>query len=383
MSSPWLPRAARSWWVILLGTGVSLARGAEESSLPVSVCPVVRTNLERRLEISGSVRAWQDVVVAPEVAGRIVEVCVDLGDRVGRGDVLARLGDRKARAARERLAAGLRVARAAVAAAQARLKLAQVEKERVGNLLAERSATQRDYDRAAAEYDAARAAADLAQARGEEAARALQEAEERLADHVLTAPFTGCIAARFVDPGAMVAPGSAVVRLVDDSRLRVYCDVPQVYAEAVATGLTAGLHTDAFPGREIAGRVGRVGPAVDAASRTLPVQVFTDGRDRNGERCLRPGMFVTVSLLLGREEVLAIRREAILKIAGTGTPYVFVVRGGRAQKRFVETGLESGDRVAVISGLAEGEQVIYRGQVGLRGGETVQVRDIGGRGKGP
>lgn len=381
MRSPRLLKRALSCSVIVLGTGVSLARGAEESAVPVSVAPVVRTNLERRLEISASVRAWQDVVVAPEVPGHIAEIRVDMGDRVSEGQILARIDDRKARAVRDRLAAALKVAKAARAEAQARLKLAQVEKERVSNLLAEKSATQRDYDRAAAEYDAAKAAVELAEARVDEAARALQEAEERLADHVLTAPFAGRIAARFVDRGATVAPGTPVVRMVDDSRLRVLCDVPQVYAGVVVTGLTARLQTDAFPDREVAAVVGLVGPAVDSTSRTLPVQLFTDGRDRRGEICLRPGMYVTASVLLGREEVLVVRREAILKIAGTGTPYVFVVREGHAEKRFVETGQESGNLVEIISGLKEGDQVIYRGQIGLRGGEPVQVRDISGGGE--
>lgn len=382
-----MKRDCRGAWslsgVVLLWGILGLRAAPGQEAVPVSVMAVVRTNMERSLELTGSVRGWQEVNVAAKVPGRVEEILVEMGDAVRAGDVLVRLDDRTARAERDRAMAAVKVAEAALQQAQAQLKLAEGEKRRVENLVAEKSATQRDYDRVVAEYEVARAAVGLAEARLEEARRALEAAEVNLQEHAVVAPFDGKVAQRFVDVGSLVAAGTPLVRLVDTSRLRVLCDVPQVEAAAVQVGQEALLTSDMLPGRKFTGRVGIVGPAVDAVSRTLPIEILVEvPRAAGQEQFLRPGMFVAASIILGREEVLAVRREAVLEIGGTGQPYVYVVKDGRAEKRFIRTGQVSGELVEVVSGLVEGEEVVYRGQTVLRGGEMLKVSDIPGSDEG-
>ncbi|MCD6404808.1 MAG: efflux RND transporter periplasmic adaptor subunit, partial [Planctomycetes bacterium] len=281
------------------------------------------------------------------------------------------------------------VAQAAQAQAQARLENATLEKDRAENLYKDNSIPKQKYDAAVAAYKIALAGRDLAAANlhvskaslslanvgRKQALAALEELDTRIADYTVRAPIAGIVTARFVDQGAMDNPAIPIVEIMDTSILKVCCDVAQVNAGKVREGQPVTLSVDAYPGAAFAGTVTIVNPSLDPKTRTLPIEIHTDGKpspEKTAEGALlRPGMFVNLSIKIGKKTTLAIPRDCLLRLPGTGVYYLFVVKDSKAEKRTVQVGIGRGNIVEITSGLKVGESVVIQGQANLKTGTAV------------
>jgi len=280
------------------------------------------------------------------------------------------------------------MARNAVIQAEAQLKDARTNLERMRNLYQEGAVAQQQVDTAQTHYEVALAQRDTA---GEQArlteigprkeeigaareavgqARAmLRYAQQELTYTTIRSPAAGIVYERGVEPGEAINPGVPLLKIAVLDEVYFEALVSERQIGAVAPGLAAQIAVDALPGRTFVGKVRRVLPVAEAGSRDFRVKVALP----NPEGLLRPGMFA-------RGRVLVSRREGAVLVPGgalvrrEGKSVVFTVQGGRARQRPVVTGLEGREEVEVVSGLKAGEQVVTAGHQGLRGGERVSAQ---------
>lgn len=377
--------------------------GERESTVPVSTVVVRKYAIEQTLDLTGSVEAFRRVTVYSKVTGVIEKLLVERGMKVKKGDVIAVVEHETELAQRKELLAAVEaakvsvrqaeaaggVAQAALQQAEAQLENAVLEKTRAQNLYADNSIPKQKYDAVIAQYKIALAGRDLAAAKVKAAQAALAQAkvglkqaetalyrlDTRIADYTIRAPITGVVTARFVDEGAMDSPSLPIVEIMDTSILKVNCDVAQVDAAKVKEGQEVKIITDAYPGVEFEGKVAIVNPSLDSKTRTLPVEIHTTGKPVAGKGegvvSLKPGMFVKLSIKIGEKTTLAVPRDCLMRLPGTGVYYLFVVKEGKSEKRTVEVGVGRGNLVEIISGVTERDRVVIRGQVNLKSGTPV------------
>jgi len=297
---------------------------------------VVEEEIADVVDWPGTVTARVTADVAPTVQARVLEVRVQAGSAVRRGDIIATLDDRD-------LAARTQQGGAALAAAEAQAQQAEADLRRARLLFQKQAFTQQDLD--AAEARAKTARAQAAQARD-----ALTEARVRLGETLVRAPFDGVVATRLVDPGDTAGPGQPVAVLQDPSALRVEADLAEGCAAALAIGLELPVLVGTPP-VEMRARLDELAPVADPRSRTRRVKATL-----LGDGTLRPGAFVALRLACGSHRGLLVPAAAVWRSGQLET--VRIVVDGAPRLRSIRTGKAVGDRVEVLSGLHAGDQVL-------------------------
>lgn len=226
------------------------------------------------------------------------------------------------------------------------------------------------WEAAKANVRQAEAAAAAARARVAQARAALRAATARLDRAHLRAPFAGTVTRVYLTPGSPVGPGIPVASLAASSGW-LTAEVDEADIGRVRRSQTATITADAYPGRTFRGRVTRIGPAVEVrlGSRAVRVRI-----DLEGAATMRVGTSVDIRLLVRAiPNALLAPAEAVHASADEGTPYVFLIEGGRLRRRQVRTGEGNDQFIVVLDGLAEGD-VVAVGEAGrLRDGQRVRV----------
>lgn len=381
---------------LVLVLAVRAARGRE-----VPVLLAARGALVQRVVASGRVMAPARIQLASLVAGRVVAVLADEGDRARAGDPLVRTDAAEAEAALAQARARVLEAAArldqvrgatrtgsAESLRQAELQVTQAERDlaRATELFRAGSASAAERDdaeralavarsraeaaaaqavsAAAAGADGRLAAAALAAARaGEAAARA------RLAESVIAAPAAGIVIARDVEPGDVVQPGRTLLVLARDGETRLSVEPDERAVARVRTGQPAEVVADAFPDRPFRAEVTFVAPAVDAARGTIEVRL----RVPEPPPFLLPDMTVSVNVEVARrDDAVTLPAVAVRELATS--PWVLAVAGGRTERRPVRIGLRGDGTVEIAEGLAPGEAVVPPEAEGIGPGARVRPR---------
>lgn len=335
--------------------------GGEPSAAPVRafVATAETRSVPMRIRASGSVEPLRRVKPGTKLLGRIEAVPVREGDRVERGQVLARLESRDLEAARQQ-------AEAALAMAFAQLANARVHHERMEDLHGRGSVTDKAREDAATGFEVAQAAVTQAEAN-------LAAARVNLGYATVASPISGWVVAKRVEAGDMTAPGAPLFTIEDLSRVKIEVDVP----EAEVTGLAEGGHaTVEILGRRAAATIDRIVPAGDPASRTFAVQILLD----NPDGALKSGMFARVSFEHGERRALLVPASAVVRRGQLEGLFV-VADDGRARLRWVKTGRmegtgegeAEGDTLEILSGLEDGERYVVAPPAGLVDGAAVEV----------
>lgn len=284
------------------------------------------------------------------------------GDRVRRGDVLARL-----RAAEYQ--DKLQQATGQVAALRAAAEKARLDFERASRLAASQSITKAELESATAQRDAT--AAQLTAAEG-----ALSEARVAVQDTALAAPFDGDLVKKSVEPGSFVGPGMPAFVVADLSRVKVVLGLPDVALRSVSVGQPVAVTSDALPGRIFRAKVSRIAAAADPSTRNFDVEIELP----NADRLWRAGMIASVERTGVPAQASAPRLplSAFVEAPGGKDRFgVMVVEGegatATARLRPVELGEVVGNRVAVTKGLSAGERVITTGASIVAAGQRVEV----------
>lgn len=325
---------------------------AKQAALTVTVTNPESLDAAQTLDTSGGLYAWQEVAIGAEVSGyRVSEVLVDVGDRVSKGAVLAKLDDTLLRESYNQ-------AQAAATSARATLEQTQSAAQRGNTLQATGVISKQDVEQL--NTAAATAAAQVANADSQ-----LQAAKQRLDYAVIRAPDDGVIATRNIVPGQIPNTGTTLLTMIRQSRVEWRAEVPSSDIARVRAGMTATIQR--ADGSRAMGKVRTVSPGIDNNTQRGIAYV-----DLALEPQVRPGMYVTGSIQLGKAATLTVPLAAVT--TRDGFSYVFVVQAnGTIRQQRVTLGALTTDKVQIREGVTAADRIVAAGVGFLRDGDTVGI----------
>ena len=313
--------------------------------------------LRAGVPLSGALEPKVTVEVGAPIAEQLLEVYVNEGDAVRVGQPLARFRDDVLRAA----AAS---ARADLATARMQASVAVQESTRAQTLLAEGAISPRDRDNALVALEQARARQALTEA-------TLANAQDRLENSTVKSPITGVVSRRWAQAGDRVDFGKPVITIVNTSVLQLDASVEARWVRSLRIGQAVALTLSSMDADTIMGRISRINPTADAATRQ--VRVYVDVPNHGN---LVGGLFVSGRALLDQvRNAVTVPKPAVRLEGEQRTPVVYVVAGGRVARREVSLGVEDPDRalVQITRGVQAGETVIVGPVESLAEGTRVEI----------
>ena len=341
--------------------------------LTVELGQVSRQAIEEQFTVVGNLIGDATVSVSPRAAGRLQEISVRLGDRVARGQRIAKIEDYELIEQVKQAEAAQEVSVATIRQREAELKVAEANAQRSRNLFERQLLPRQTLDDTESRFDAARAQLDLAKAQSNQSKARLDELRITLANTVITSPLNGVVAKREVDPGAFVSTNVPVVDVVDIGRVRLVANVVEKDLKSLQQGNVTQVEVDAYPGETFTGRIARVSPVLDPTTRTAPIEIEIPNSDYR----LKPGMYARVNITTGtKKDALVVPSNAVVDLGGRRG--VFQAQNETAVFRVIQVGLEQADVVEVVGGLTENETVITTGASALRDGDRVVLPNQSG-----
>lgn len=329
------------------------AIGAKFAPPPAAVTTVVAKaqTWQPVLSAVGSLKAVNGVLLSTDLAGIVAEIAFESGSPVKKGDVLVKL-DTKQEDAQLR-------------SAIAKLTLAKTDLERKRDLMAKKAIAESDFDSAQSQLSQMEAS--------------VEEMKALVARKLIAAPFDGIVGIRQASLGQYLQPGAPIVPVESLDPIYVEFALPQQHFDDIAVGKTLRVGATGITGKNFEGQITAIDSRIDEKTRNVTVQ----GTIRNPDHALRPGMFVSVEVLLPETEgVLAIPSSAI-SYAPFGNS-VYVVRDTQAadgkpgkfvEQQFVKLGPRRGDQVSILSGIKDGDEIVSSAVFKLRPSAPVQVNN--------
>lgn len=316
----------------------------------VAVVKVTRGALAHMIHLTAELVPYQDIDVYAKATGYLESIHVDIGDRVQAGRVIAQLDLPEQRADYEK--------------AKVDFEIAKLDYDRLDGVAKKKPGLV-----AQQEIDDTYAALNVAKAK-------MTYAQTILGYAVITAPFDGIITKRWANTGALIQAGASggaapIVKLAQITKLRLVFPVPESAVTQIHVGALVSV-TIGATGQTLRGAIARFAHKVDDATRTMNAEVDLD----NSTLRLTPGMYASVDLTLeSKENVLVAPLQAV---AGGEHPTALLVNGAhRTEERPIKLGLQTSDKVEIMSGLAEGDLVVFGSRSALEPGETVHPQPVG------
>jgi RND family efflux transporter MFP subunit len=322
---------------------------------PENVVIVTQQEIRTGPALSGTLAPEREATVRAELTAPVVQTMIDQGQRVSEGQLLIRLDDA---AIRDQVLS----ARSAVTTAQANLTVAQREQERNDALLKAGAIAERMVEQSRAQVTAAQAQLANAQAQ-------VASAEKQLANTRITAPFAGIVSERSVNAGDVVSPGTALVTVVDPSTMRLEASVPAEALSAVRVGAPVDFSVTGYPNRHFTGRVTRVNPIADPATRQVRIIASLP----NAGNTLVGGLFAEGRVSSESHQASVVPQSAVDERGLR--PSVERLKNGRTEKTEVTLGLRDAatETVEVTQGLTPGDTVLLGAARGISAGTPVRV----------
>jgi RND family efflux transporter MFP subunit len=351
-----------------------------QPAIPVQTATVSIQQWPDVYEATGTVRARTVTVLSSKLMAYVRQVAVQVGDRVQEGQLLVTLDSqdldtkvRGAEAAEAEVMSAIPEADNGVAYAKANLDLAQSTFKRMEELASKKSISNQEFDEASARLKSAQAAYEMARAKRTQldSKRAGVQQEIRgasiMRDYTrISAPFSGLVTAKSVEPGNLAAPGAPLLTVEREGAYRLEASVDESRLPFVKTGQTVEVALESLD-RRFPAHVSEIVPAVDAASRSYIVKI-----DLPAMPNLRSGMFGRAFFPMGARKVVTIPPQSLVERGQLQS--VFAIEGGFAHSRLVTTGQRGQSAVEVLSGVSEGEKVVSPVPSGLTDGARVEVR---------
>ena len=329
------------------GVGEASDSSADEiqatTPVPVEVAYPIREDIYATYRATTTIASDMDAPVLTRVQGEVVQLLVEEGDRVLKGQALARLDG-------ERLRLDMLVAKA-------NLNKGRKEFDRYSDLAKRGLVSESMFD--GLKYDVV-------------ALQATYELKKLNYDYSeIRAPISGVVSSRDIKVGQNVSANSVTFRITDTAELVAYLQIPQADLAKFSAGHSARLRVDSMPDTEFAATIVRISPTIDTRNGTFRATAFVDNKDGY----LVPGMFARFTVSYEKhEDALTVPSNAIVEEDDEMT--VYVVADGEVTQRIVTTGISANGQVEVLSGLAEEEEIVVIGHSGLRDGSKVLVSQL-------
>ena len=285
---------------------------------------------------TANVEAYAKNNIAPQSPSRIQKIYVEVGDFVRAGQIVAKMDE--------------------VSLNQSKLSMANdsLEYSRIKKLYEQGGVSKSDFDAMELKYNVTRS-----------------QYQNLLENTILRSPVSGVITARNYDQGDMYG-GSPIYVVEQITPVKLYVGISEMDYTRVKKNDTVTLTADALPGKTFTGRIARIYPTIDAATHTFTAEVNV----ANGDRLLRPGMYARVTVNFGSNHSIVVPDDCVVKQQGSGVRSVFVLQADNTVKEVVVTlGRHFGTEYEILSGIAEGDKVVVKGQASLKNGSKVNVQE--------
>lgn len=285
---------------------------------------------------TANVEAYAKNNIAPQSPSRIQKIYVEVGDFVRAGQIVAKMDE--------------------VSLNQSKLSMANdsLEYSRIKKLYEQGGVSKSDFDAMELKYNVTRS-----------------QYQNLLENTILRSPVSGVITARNYDQGDMYG-GSPIYVVEQITPVKLYVGISEMDYTRVKKNDTVTLTADALPGKTFTGRIARIYPTIDAATHTFTAEVNV----ANSDRLLRPGMYARVTVNFGSNHSIVVPDDCVVKQQGSGVRSVFVLQADNTVKEVVVTlGRHFGTEYEILSGIAEGDKVVVKGQASLKNGSKVNVQE--------
>lgn len=285
---------------------------------------------------TANVEAYAKNNIAPQSPSRIQKIYVEVGDFVRAGQIVAKMDE--------------------VSLNQSKLSMANdsLEYSRIKKLYEQGGVSKSDFDAMELKYNVTRS-----------------QYQNLLENTILRSPVSGVITARNYDQGDMYG-GSPIYVVEQITPVKLYVGISEMDYTRVKKNDTVTLTADALPGKTFTGRIARIYPTIDAATHTFTAEVNV----ANSDRLLRPGMYARVTVNFGSNHSIVVPDDCVVKQQGSGVRSVFVLQNDNTVKEVVVTlGRHFGTEYEILSGIAEGDNVVVKGQASLKNGSKVNVQE--------
>ena len=323
-----------------------------KAALAVTTVTAMPVDLARTIPISGSIHAWQEIVISPEVGGyRVAEVRVDVGDHVKKGEELVHLSTA--------------LLEAEVATKEAALKLQNAGLQNARSALARAKALSAKSLLSDADVDKLNSDELSAKARVESAQADLDSSRLRLQFTRVTSPDDGVITSRSINVGQIAQAGGEMLRLLRQGRVEWRGEVPEARLMDMQPGQPVKITT--ADDTSYTGKVRIVAPTIASATRTGLVYV-----DIEADEHIRPGMFARGEIEIGHSRSIMVPLDCVIN--SDGYSYVYTVRPDQSvERRRVATGIVQADAIEITDGLVAGEVIVKDGAGFLKDGDVVAI----------
>ena len=310
------------------------AMAAQPQAQAVKVMAAAKQDVRQDGVYSATVQAFAVNNIAPQSGARIQKINVEVGDFVGKGQVLAEM-DR-------------------VQLDQAKLRLSNAETElgRIKQLYEQGGLAQSDYEAAELNFQVSKSTYD-----------------NLLENTILRSPISGVVSARNYDRGDMYGMAAPIFTVQQITPVKILVGISEGDYTKVKKGDNVTLTVDALPGKTFSGSIKRIYPTIDPMTHTVNIEVNVPNQNRE----LRPGMYAKVNVTFGHSSSIVVPDAAVVRLQGSGQRNVFVVENGVAVQREVTLGRHFDSQYEILSGLEVGEQVVVKGGSALRNGAAVEV----------
>ena len=290
--------------------------------------------IERVISVSTNLQGYLTQNVAPSLTGKIEHIYCEVGDKVTKGQDLVRMDQTQYKTTK------------------ISLSNLEVEKNRIEQLLKTGSATQQQYDQIVTQYNSTKEQADFLKT-----------------NTYVKAPFNGVISAKTYEDGELYS-GQPILVLTQIDKLKALVAIPEMYFPKFKEGMKLTLTSPIYPEKEFPATVEVVYPTIDASSHTFQVKIVIP----NQKNLLRPGMYVTTTIGLGKENTIVAPYQSVEKLVGANDRYVFVNDNGRAKRVSVTLGQRFDQDIEIISPeITDGVEMVTTGQHKLVDGVKINV----------
>ena len=313
------------------------AAEVEVADPTVSVEQVFVREVPQDAVYTSTVQAYVKNNIAPQTAGRITKINVEIGDFVKEGQILAEID------------------KAQLLQAQLQLQNQEVELQRLKSLYEEGGLSQSDYDAMQLQYNVLKT-----------------QVENLIENTTLRSPINGVVTARNYDVGDMYAMSAPLFTVEQIVPVKLLVGISETDYSKVKKGDSVEVKADAIPDKTFYGKISRIYPTVDPATRTFTAEVKVD----NNYKTLRPGMFVRATVNFGTNNNVVIPDVAVVKQQGSGERFVYVLNDDNTVTyKKVVLGRRMGTEYEVLEGLQDGDKIVTGGQIRLKDGVKVIVNE--------
>lgn len=327
--------------VCLASVACSSKKSAEVAAEPtVEAKPKVTTavvhieDVEQQSVFTGNVEGYAVNNISPQQPRRITRLLVDVGDRVAAGQRVAELDD------------------SALAQAKAQYENSKANFERSDELYKFGGESKANWQAQKTAYDVAKSAY-----------------ENLLENTTLVSPITGVVTARNYDKGDMTG-GLPIFVVQRINPVKIMINVSESLYSYIKKGMAVAVELDALPEQKFTAKVSRITPSIDASTRTFPVELTL----MNDKEIVKPGMYARVTMNYGSHKNIVVPDVAVVKQLGSGNRYIYVYnQDGTVSYKRVELGRRMNDKYEILSGIADGDNVVTSGHIALKDGIEVEL----------